>query len=110
MKENEASERAEWEKQCRDRLDDEWREKESKLAGKFKFERDEELDKVVEKLEAEISKEKVELQKELEDKIRFVLTFVRHENCESLDFFRIAVVFVPSTTLRCESPRARFNR
>ena len=70
LKENEASERAEWEKDCRNRLDDEWREKESKLAGKFKFERDEELDKVVEKLEAEISKEKVEMQKELEDKIR----------------------------------------
>ena len=69
LKENENSERAEFERECRQKLDSEWQQKESKLAAKFKSERDAELDRVVDKLEAEVNRDKKQMQIDLEDRL-----------------------------------------
>ena len=43
FRENEASERSAWERECRQRLDEDWKNKEAGLRQQYKAERDAEL-------------------------------------------------------------------
>ena len=70
LHESAAAEREEWERQCRQRLDEEWKMKEEGLRDKYKKERDTELDRAVEKLEAEVVRGRKEVEKEFQERIR----------------------------------------
>lgn len=72
LKENEASERSDWERNCRQRLDEEWKQQEDGLRDKFRKERDSELDRVVQKLEAEVITGRKEVEAEFQERIRSV--------------------------------------
>ena len=50
---NEESERKEFERRVREKMDKDWYEKESHLRAQFTRERDQEIDRVIEKLEFE---------------------------------------------------------
>ena len=70
MKESEATERIEWERKCRQKLDEEWKSQEEGLRERFRKERDAELDRVVQKLEAEVISGRKEVEIEFSERIR----------------------------------------
>ena len=70
MKESEATERIEWERKCRQKLDEEWKSQEEGLRERFRKERDAELDRVVQKLEAEVISGRKEVEMEFSERIR----------------------------------------
>ena len=51
-------------------MEEEWKNREVALKTKFKEERDEELDRAVERLEAEVTKGRNEVEQEYQDRIR----------------------------------------
>ena len=71
LKENEATERIEWERKCRQRLDEEWKQQEDGLRERFRKERDAELDRVVSKLEAEVISGRRDVEVEFTERIRY---------------------------------------
>ena len=66
----EASERTEWERKCRHKMDEEWKLQEDGLRERFRKERDAELDRVVQKLEAEVITGRREMEGEHTERIR----------------------------------------
>lgn len=70
LKESESSERSEWERESRRRLELEWEERKAELEAKFGAEKDAELDRIVKKLDAEAKKQKADFDAELDEKIR----------------------------------------
>ena len=70
IREAETEDRSKWERKCRQRLDDEWKAQEDGLRDKFRKERDSELDRVVQKLEAEVISSRRDVEKEYEERIR----------------------------------------
>ena len=70
LKESEATERIEWERKCRQRLDEEWKQQEDGLRERFRKERDAELDRVVSKLEAEVISGRRDVELEFTERIR----------------------------------------
>ena len=72
LKETEATERADWERKCRQKMDEEWKQQEESIREKFRKERDTELDRVVHKLEAEVISGRKELEVEFHERMRLV--------------------------------------
>ena len=70
LKEAEAAERTDWERKCRQKLDEEWKQQEDGLRDKFRKERDSELDRVVQKLEAEVITGRKEIEAEYQERMR----------------------------------------
>ena len=54
-------------------MEDEWKSREVVLKTKFKEERDEELDRAVERLEQEVTKGRKEVEQEYQERIRYVI-------------------------------------
>ena len=54
LREVEAEERNDWERKFKQKMDEEWKQQEDGLRERFRKERDAELDRVVQKLEAEV--------------------------------------------------------
>ena len=69
--ETEKADRNEWERLSQQRMEDEWKGREVALKTKFKEERDEELDRAVERLEQEVMKGRKEVEQEYQDRIRY---------------------------------------
>ena len=57
-------------------MEDEWKSREVVLKTKFKEERDEELDRAVERLEQEVTKGRKEVEQEYQERIRYVIYFI----------------------------------
>ena len=74
LRENEATDRQEFERKCRQKLDEEWKQQEDAIREKFRKERDTELDRVVQKLEAEVISGRKELETEFHERMRFYST------------------------------------
>ena len=70
LKESEAAERLEWDRKCRQKLDEEWKQQEEGLRERFRKERDAELDRVVQKLEADVISGRKEIELEFTERIR----------------------------------------
>ena len=54
-------------------MEDEWKSREVVLKTKFKEERDEELDRAVERLEQEVTKGRKEVEQEYQERIRYMI-------------------------------------
>ena len=78
LKANEESERKEFERNVRDKMERDWYEKESHLRAQFTRERDQEIDRVIEKLEFEMKKVREDGEKTTETRINRLKT--KHEN------------------------------
>ena len=82
LKETELTERKEWERKSRSRLDEEWKLQEDGLRERFRKERDAELDRVVQKLEAEVITGRKTMESEFSERMRYnllptyLLTFI----------------------------------
>ena len=72
MRETEVTERKEWERKSRQRLDEEWKLQEDGLRERFRKERDAELDRVVQKLEAEVITGRKTMESEFSERMRLV--------------------------------------
>ena len=72
LKETEVTERKEWERKSRQRLDEEWKLQEDGLRERFRKERDAELDRVVQKLEAEVITGRKTMESEFSERMRLV--------------------------------------
>ena len=70
LKEAETTEKAHYEREYREKMEEEWKNREMTLRGKFKAERDEELDRAVDRLEAEVSRGRKEVEQEYVERIR----------------------------------------
>ena len=81
LRETEATERADWERKCRQKLDEEWKQQEDAIREKFRKERDTELDRVVHKLEAEVISGRKELEAEFHERMRLFFVAHHHINC-----------------------------
>ena len=68
--ETETADRNEWERSCQQQMEDEWKVREIDLKMKFKQERDEELDRAVERLEGEVTKGRKEVEVEYQERMR----------------------------------------
>ena len=75
---NEESERKEFERKVREKMDKDWYEKESHLRSQFTRERDQEIDRVIEKLEFEMKKVREDGEKSTEARVSRLKT--KHEN------------------------------
>ena len=75
---NEESERKEFERSVREKMERDWYEKESHLRSQFTRERDQEIDRVIEKLEFEMKKVREDGEKTTEARISRLKT--KHEN------------------------------
>ena len=75
---NEESERKEFERNVREKMDKDWYEKESHLRSQFTRERDQEIDRVIEKLEFEMKKVREDGERSTETRIARLKT--KHEN------------------------------
>ena len=73
LKETELTERKEWERKSRSRLDEEWKLQEDGLRERFRKERDAELDRVVQKLEAEVITGRKTMESEFSERMRYAL-------------------------------------
>ena len=73
LKETEVTERKEWERKSRSRLDEEWKLQEDGLRERFRKERDAELDRVVQKLEAEVITGRKTMESEFSERMRYNL-------------------------------------
>ena len=73
LKETELTERKEWERKSRSRLDEEWKLQEDGLRERFRKERDAELDRVVQKLEAEVITGRKTMESEFSERMRYNL-------------------------------------
>ena len=71
LKETEATERDNWERKCRQKMGEEWKQQEDGLRERFRKERDTELDRVVQKLEAEVITGRREMEGEHAERIRY---------------------------------------
>ena len=70
LREAEGEEKIAYERECRVRMEEEWKTREAVLRGKFKSERDEELDRAVDRLEAEVTRGRKEVEQEYTERIR----------------------------------------
>ena len=73
LKETELTERKEWERKSRSRLDEEWKLQEDGLRERFRKERDAELDRVVQKLEAEVITGRKTMESEFSERMRYAV-------------------------------------
>ena len=78
LKANEESERKEFERKVRDKMEKDWYDKESHLRSQFTRERDQEIDRVIEKLEFEMKKVREDGEKSTEARIARLKS--KHEN------------------------------
>ena len=78
LKANEESDRKEFERNVREKMERDWYEKESHLRSQFTRERDQEIDRVIEKLEFEMKKVREDGEKTTETRIARLKT--KHEN------------------------------
>ena len=78
LRANEESERKEFERSVRDKMERDWYEKESHLRSQFTRERDQEIDRVIEKLEFEMKKVREDGEKSTETRIARLKQ--KHEN------------------------------
>ena len=69
FKANEESEKKEFERGVRERMEKDWHEKESNLRNQFTRERDQEIDRVIEKLEFEMKKAREDSEKSTEARV-----------------------------------------
>ena len=70
FKEAEAADRFAWERKCQQKLDEDWKQQEEGLRERFRRERDSELDRVVQKLEAEVLSGRKTMEAEFADRMR----------------------------------------
>ena len=75
---NEESEKKEFERSVREKMERDWYEKESHLRSQFTRERDQEIDRVIEKLEFEMKKVREDGEKSTEARVSRLKT--KHEN------------------------------
>ena len=70
LKETEAAERLDWERKCKHKMEEDWKQQEDGLREKFRRERDSELDRVVQKLEAEVLTGRKTMEAEFAERMR----------------------------------------
>jgi hypothetical protein len=71
LKETEAADRVDWERKFRHNMDNEWKQQEDGLRERFRKERDAELDRVVQKLEAEVVTGRKTMECDFQDRMRY---------------------------------------
>lgn len=69
LKEAESSDRAEWERECRARISEEWKEREKSIENRLRSEAELEMEKTVKRLEAELDREKKGREAEEKEKV-----------------------------------------
>ena len=84
LKETELTERKEWERKSRSRLDEEWKLQEDGLRERFRKERDAELDRVVQKLEAEVITGRKTMESEFSERMRYAVQSPTYINISSV--------------------------
>ena len=78
FKANEETEKKEFERNVRERMEKDWNDKESHLRNQFTKERDQEIDRVIEKLEFEMKKAREDSEKSTEARIARLK--IKHDN------------------------------
>ncbi len=71
LKENEWADRAEWERECKERLAKDWEEREKKLTANVRAERDSEVEQLMQRLEAEGNRLKADLEREAQERAKY---------------------------------------
>lgn len=104
LKEVEAEERTSWERKCRQKMDEEWKQQEEGLRERFRKERDAELDRVVHKLEAEVITGRKNMETEFHERMKSVHFF--HSSPEVSRFY----FFYSRTRAKYESEIGELTR